>query len=134
MSEKGGVRRRRRWRKGRCTDVVGLGDLLEEGVVGVRRAVLVGVVLHGEAAVGSLELLVGGAAAHAEHLVVVQPHRSLLGFDRFDGGGDGEMGRRRRGLSWVAFFLDEMVFIAFFFRSRKDKFVVVCFDLILHRF
>jgi hypothetical protein len=120
VSEKGGVRRRRRWRKGRCTDVVGLGDLLEEGVVGVRRAVLVGVVLHGEAAVGSLELLVGGAAAHAEHLVVVQPHRSLLGFDRFDGGGgDGEMGRRRRGLSWVAFFLDEMVFIAFFFVREK---------------
>jgi hypothetical protein len=56
------------------TDVVGLRDLLEEGV-GLRRGVLVGVVLHGEAAVGLLELVVGGAAADAEHLVVVHPHR-----------------------------------------------------------
>jgi hypothetical protein len=29
-----------------CTDVVGLGDLLEEGV-GLRRRVLIGMVLHG---------------------------------------------------------------------------------------
>ena len=32
-------------------------------------------VLHGEAAVGLLELVVGGAAADGEHLVVVHPHR-----------------------------------------------------------
>ena len=60
------------------TDVVGLGDLLEEGV-GLRRGVLVGVVLHGEAAVGLLELVVGGAAADAQHLVVVHPHRAATG-------------------------------------------------------
>jgi hypothetical protein len=59
------------------TDVVGLGDLLEEGV-GLRRGVLVGVVLHGEAAVGLLELVVGGAAADAQYLVVVHPHRRRL--------------------------------------------------------
>ena len=59
------------------TDVVGLGDLLEEGV-GLRRGVLVGVILHGEAAVGLLELVVGGAAADAQHLVVVHPHRRRL--------------------------------------------------------
>jgi len=44
------------------TDVVGLGDLLEEGV-GLRRGVLVGVVLHGEAAVAQPAVVVGGAAA-----------------------------------------------------------------------
>jgi len=59
------------------TDVVGLGDLLEEGV-GLRRGVLIRMVLHGEAAVGLLELFLRGAAADTQHLVVVQPHRRRL--------------------------------------------------------
>ena len=59
------------------TDVVGLGDLLEEGV-GLRRRVLIRMVLHGEAAVGLLELFLRGAAADTQHLVVVQPHRRRL--------------------------------------------------------
>jgi hypothetical protein len=50
-------------------------DLLELAVslllvVGV----LVGVPLHGELAVGLLQIVVGGALVHAQDLVVVQPH------------------------------------------------------------
>jgi hypothetical protein len=74
------------------TDVVGLGDLLEEGVC-LRRGVLVGVVLHGEAAVGLLELVVGGAAADAEHLVVVHTHRRRRR--------TGDFGPLARGLGFV---------------------------------
>ena len=39
------------------TDIVGLQDLLDEGVC-FRRGILVGVVLHGEAMIGLLKLFV----------------------------------------------------------------------------
>ena len=54
------------------TDVVGLGDLLEEGV-GLRRGVLVGVVLERELAVRPLNLILGRALGNLQHVVVALP-------------------------------------------------------------
>ena len=59
--------------EGGGTHIVGGGDLLEEGVV-LQGGVLVRVVLQDETAVGLPELVVGGVAADAEHLVVVRLH------------------------------------------------------------
>ena len=52
-------------------DLVGLGALLELSLGGGVVGITVGMVLHGELAVGSLELGVGGGAGDFEELVIV---------------------------------------------------------------
>ena len=54
-------------------DVVGLADLLEL-LLGPRGLVLVGMELEGQFAVGLFDLVVVGASAHAQNLVVVLAH------------------------------------------------------------
>lgn len=69
--------RKKRESKGKETNIVCLGDLLELGLslllVG---GVLVGVPSHGELPVRLLEVIVAGGAVDAEDLVVVDPHVS----------------------------------------------------------
>jgi hypothetical protein len=62
-------------RRGRRADLVRLGDLLELGLgILLVAGVLVRVPLHGQLPVRLLELVVGGAALHLQHLVVIHTH------------------------------------------------------------
>jgi hypothetical protein len=92
--------RREGGRGGRRANLVRLGDLLELGLgLLLVAGVLVRVPLHGQLPVRLLELVIGGAALHLQHLVVVHTHPRCHGFC---GGGRRWWGGGRWG--WVGEF------------------------------